>query len=207
MKWIKAYAITITLVGLFFAAKRIWFQQTVANKEPPALWQMKRNLYNSLPVDSGKIVFIGDSHIERSPFAEVFHGLNRGIGSEPLRDLLKRMPDVLAMHPGAIFVCTGANDIQIMPVGEIERNFDSLVRACKGIPLYISAILPVNEHYPGAGSINENTREINEYLSREHGYIFLEPVALLPDELTYDNVHLNAAGYRIWIEGIRKVLK
>lgn len=168
---------------------------------------MKRDLYNSLPVDTGKIVFIGDSHIERSPFAEVFHGLNRGIGSETLRDLLQRMPDILAMDPRAIFVCTGANDISIMSVAEIEQNFDFLALTYKDIPLYISTIIPVNSHYPGAENINERTRKINDYLRRGKGYTFIESIDSLRDSMTYDNTHLNAAGYRAWMERMRKVLK
>lgn len=205
-KWIKIYALALTAVALFFAGKRIWFQKTVMNIEPPQYWREKRDIYRANPVQPGNIIFIGDSHIERSPFAEQLRIINRGIAGETTTQLLSRLQDVIDQKPSVILLLTGINDIRQGETLKLPGNFDAIFTRLKGIKLLVSPVMPVNSRYPNAAVINVGVMQINGYIKSQqvkYGYEIIPGFDSLPDSLTLDNLHLNGRGYRLWLEKIK----
>lgn len=101
--------------------------------------------------DQGKIVFTGDSIIGGWKLEHDFPGkpvANRGIGGDVTRGLLFRFKeDVLDLHPKAIVMEIGSNDITAdASVANVVSNYNMLLdmaqQANPDTPILIMALLP-----------------------------------------------------------------
>ncbi|MGA2608490.1 MAG: GDSL-type esterase/lipase family protein, partial [Terriglobia bacterium] len=66
-------------------------------------------------VEKGRVVFLGDSITDGWKLAQYFPGkpfVNRGIGGQTTPQMLVRFyPDVINLHPAAVIILAGTNDI------------------------------------------------------------------------------------------------
>jgi lysophospholipase L1-like esterase len=174
--------------------------------------------------DQGAVVFLGDSITQGwgTDFKKSFEGMklaNRGIGGDTTRGMLLRLKeDVLALHPKAVVILMGTNDIEVeVPVEAIGRNFQKIVAALKAhnpkMPVVVCRIFPssatkkrpketilaVNELFAAAVKGDPQFTVLDTYA------LFANPEGDALPALFPDLLHLNAAGYAKWASALRPV--
>src|ERR1700761_5172716 len=129
------------------------------------------------PAGEKRVVFFGDSITDAwgHPVGEFFPGkpyVNRGISGQTTPQMLLRFQqDVVHLHPAAVVILAGTNDIagNTGPTTNqmVEDNFASMADIAKqsGIKLVLASILPAYS-YPWKPSIQpvERIRELNAWL-------------------------------------------
>ena len=174
--------------------------------------------------DQGAVVFLGDSITQGwgADFKKSFDDLklaNRGIGGDTTRGMLIRLQeDVLSLHPKAVVLLMGTNDIEVeVPAEAIGRNFQKIVAALKAhnpkMPVVVCRIFPssttkkrpketilaVNELIAAAVKNDPQFTVLDTYA------LFANPEGDAIPSLFPDLLHLNAAGYSKWASALRPV--
>jgi lysophospholipase L1-like esterase len=200
--------------GVFQAKGRTssWSGFRAKNVERRTLFAQNR------AADQDGIVFVGDSITEGwHTLAQDFAGLgikvvNRGIGGDTTPNLLYRLqPDVLDLHPRALVVLIGTNDLgEHTPAADIAENlstFHARVRAAyPKIPIAWCLVMPRkgDDTYPER--IHDLNALIRQLAATDPGITICDtftPLAL-PDgsskaeDFVPDHLHLNPAGYAVW---------
>ena len=174
--------------------------------------------------DQGAIVFLGDSITQGwgIDFKKSFDGLklaNRGIGGDTTRGMLLRLQeDVLALHPKAVVLLMGTNDIEVeVPVEAIGRNFQKIVAALKAhdpkMPVVVCRVFPSSATKKRP---KETILAVNEKIAAavkgDPQFTVLDTYALFANAegdalpaLFPDLLHLNAAGYAKWASALRPI--
>lgn len=213
----------ITLVA--FVGKRIYFSSGPSDKHPQIEWAdrynvMRSDLQGSLAVDTGDIVFVGNSLTEGFPVSEMFPGLpvkNRGISSNRTSHVLGRIRRIAEAKPAKIFIEIGTNDIQAgVLIDSIIKNYQGIIRYIKSTSpntgIYALSVFPVSMQYGWANdtirSFNTTLQGLCDYEGINYLDIFsgLENHGLLDSAYTADGIHLNRKGYNVWIERVRPFL-
>lgn len=169
-----------------------------------------------------RVVFFGDSITDLWKLDESFPGkpyVNRGISGQTTPQLLIRLrPDVIELHPKAVVILAGTNDIAgntgPMRLEDIEGNYASIAELARvhEIKVIYASVLPVHEYTEQAGDMYTQrppeeilalNRWLKDYCSRA-GCVYLDYFSAMVDdkghlknELAEDGLHPNAAGYTI----------
>jgi lysophospholipase L1-like esterase len=214
--------IAATALGIIFLYQSRWIERLFRLAFAPVfgkVWQAEVQKFRSLyPIDSAQLIFLGDSHAEQCEWHELlseWRCANRGIGGETTDGLLNRL-DCLPENGAqkTIFLQTGVNDlIAGKPVSEVLEQYRKILDylSSAGYRVVPTLIFPVRY----LNGVNEKLPELNEGISniamrKGMKFINLNPIILkdgkLGSEYSYDGVHLNAEGYRLWLKEIREYL-
>lgn len=188
-------------------------------------YQGRMELFNSLPVQKGGIVFLGNSITERGCWWELLPGeivLNRGIGGDNSFGVLARLNDIVKAAPRKIFLLIGINDLSRgLPREVILKNYhrilDYLRAHCSQSTIYLQSILPLNEALTKPDYLKHKKDSILllnkgvQQIASEYKlpYINLHPLFAdekgdLKKELTEDGIHLKPSAYVLWVNYLRK---
>ena len=174
-------------------------------------------------VSSGQIVFLGNSITEFGDWKRLLGDsgvVNRGIAGDNTFGMLDRLGEVIPLRPRVLFIEAGINDLgQGVPPALIAANIGSIVQWVRvkspGTRVYVVSVLPTNAHaqtdYPEIFGKNVLAREVDRLLAAQagaRGYTYLDlasRLATASGELDEryaqpDGLHLNEAGYRVWVE-------
>ena len=175
------------------------------------------------------IVMMGDSLTSIAEWGDMLPGrriANRGIAGDVVSGMLLRADSARSVNARRIFIMGGINDINIgRPVAAVIADYVALSDAL-GVAdpsrLTIHSTLPVGNTYPGVlvslDEANSRVARLNDALRthaklRGYGYLDLVPLlsetsqpGVLAAAYTTDGVHLNARGYRRWVEAQVAVL-
>lgn len=170
-------------------------------------------------VPDGAVLFIGDSITQGLCVVAVHDkAVNYGIGSDTTLGVLERLPAYRSMErAAAVVIAIGVNDLSRRDNNAILENYKKIMAAVPpDIPLLFSAVLPLDDrNKPDAEKRNERICELNQGLKAlcagEGQCIFLDSTPSLVDDTgnldpayhTGDGVHLNMAGYILWIRDLR----
>ncbi len=170
-----------------------------------------------------RVVFMGDSITEAwreadpGYFAE--HGaivhVDRGISGQTSPQMLLRFQqDVVALHPAAVHILAGTNDVAAnwgsMPLEATELAIASMAELAhaNGIRVLIGSVLPVRD-FPWRPGLNPGPTIVTldawlRHYCRRHGFSYVDYYALVTDgalgmraDLASDGVHPTPAGYSI----------
>ena len=142
--------------------------------------------------------------------------LNRGIGSDTSEGVLNRFNEVISHEPKKIFLMIGCNDIgKNIPQEEIINNVETIWKEadCK-LPeceFYLQSLLPSNLDKDKVFSLNYAYRNLSEKYDN-CTYIDLHSLFLNSNGdvrkvfFGMDAVHLNGAGYTVWINEISELV-
>lgn len=172
--------------------------------------------------EPGRVIFYGDSITDAwgngANKASFFPGkpyLDRGISGQTTPQMLIRFQqDVVALHPAAVVILAGINDIAgntgVETPGMIEDNFRSMAAVAKEnhIRLIISSVLPAGDFAWRHGlHPEEQVRALNTWLQgfcASSGCTYLDyytamatPEGTMKPGLSKDGVHPTAQGYAI----------
>jgi len=188
--------------------------------------EQNRTLAAGAATDS-RVVFMGDSitdNWQQPQFSTFFANnryVDRGISGQTTPQMLIRFrPDVIDLGPKVVVILAGTNDIAAntgpMTNEEIEGNIESMAELAKahGIKVVLSSILPTSAYHtrPNANPQTfqrpmERITAINTWMksyAAKNGHVYLDyftpmldATGVMKAELTGDDLHPNAAGYRI----------
>lgn len=194
-----------------------------------AYWHQRVSLFDRLPIGNDDIVFLGNSITDGGEFQELFemdNVLNRGIRSDRINGVRKRLDQVTSGHPKKIFLLIGINDVadSRQTPSSLAAMYEELVKDIREkspeTTLYIQSVMPINNDFKrykslyGRESIipafNEKLKEIADRCGAV--YIDLWPALADPatgklkKEFTGDGLHLTGAGYRAWTNAVKSYL-
>jgi lysophospholipase L1-like esterase len=169
-----------------------------------------------------RVVFMGDSITDgwgRSQDSKFFPGqpyVNRGISGQTTPQMLVRFrPDVIALQPRVVVILAGTNDIAgntgPETLDDIEGNLSSMVELATAnrIRVVLASVMPVCDYIkpqtqrrPPEKILALDTW-IKDYCAG-HGCVYLDyysamvdPKGMFKQDLTYDGLHPNHAGYEV----------
>jgi lysophospholipase L1-like esterase len=169
----------------------------------------------------GRVLFMGDSITDGwgRKYGKFFPGkpyINRGISGQTTPQMLIRFrPDVIALQPAAVVILAGTNDIAgntgPATLEAIESNLMSMAELAhaNGIRVVLASLLPVSD-YIKPQTPRRPTEKIlalnawmkdyaakNEFIYLDYYSAMLDENRMLKQELTYDGLHPNDAGYEV----------
>ena len=190
-------------------------------------WEQRVSLFDHLPVTENDIIFLGNSITDGGNFEELFKRedvKNRGIRSDIIPGVQKRLEQVGKGHPKKIFLLIGINDVSHgHSVDKLAERYETLVNEIRHrspeTQLYLQSIMPINNDYGVYRNLKGKENTIVEFNKRikeiaeknDLEYIDLWPFLAdkngkLNKKYTNDGLHLTGPGYRAWTNGIRSYL-
>ena len=167
------------------------------------------------------VVFFGDSETAGGDFQKAFpdvKSINLGYVGEDVKGMLRRVDAIKAVKPKKVFLMAGINGLQQQTMEEFEYWYVALVDAIReSVPeaeLYIESILPVTSYSDYCD--NEKIVEANvivQKIAEERGLTYLDIYSqyavnwALPDEMSYDGLHLTQDAYLIWYNAIKEYIE
>lgn len=191
-------------------------------------WDRKVSQFDSLPVYPEDIVFLGNSITDGGHFNELFEMpniKNRGISSDVINGVAKRLKQVTKGHPKKIFLLIGINDVaQNLSVPTLLKRYEALVDSILSqspeSKLYIQSVMPVNHSFKRYKSLYGKDKIITDFnkglksMAQNKGVTYIDLWPFLADsngrlkrEFTNDGLHLSGAGYKAWTKGIDKYVR
>lgn len=162
------------------------------------------------------IVMLGDSITFGINWNELFNMniINRGISSDTTEGFLSRIENIYSTNPKKVFIMGGINDLaRGVKVNQIFSNYIKIVEALKSknIVPYIQSTLYNNSDINLNVKVTELNNLLKEYAIKNNiTYIDLNEKLskndLLIADYTYDSVHLNSNGYKIWKKEIEQYI-
>jgi lysophospholipase L1-like esterase len=170
------------------------------------------------PADKGRVVFIGDAITEPWDLAHYFPGkpyVNRGIPGQTTPQMLVRFyPDVINLHPAAVVILGGINDIAGNTGPETAELIENNIRAmsqlagANGIKVILGLILPVSDYtahrqtekHPLADIVKLNTW-LRSYAAEVHAEVadyysaVVDDKGMLKEGYSEDGAHANDQSY------------
>jgi lysophospholipase L1-like esterase len=188
----------------------------------PEHYKQRRALFAQEHPGQGRTVFFGNSITEFGDWKQLLRdsaAINRGIAGDNTFGMLDRLSEVIALKPKILYIEAGINDIgQGVPPALIAANIGSMVQYVRvkspGTKIYVLSILPTNTHaqtdYPEIAGKNAVAKQVDRLLvaqSLSRGYTYLDlasRVAAASGDLDEryakpDGLHLNEAGYAMWM--------
>lgn len=177
--------------------------------------------FKAEPFAKHDIVFLGNSITAGTNWAKLLdmpNAKNRGISGDITFGVLNRLQEIIDADPHKIFILIGTNDIsREIPDSMILQNYKRMVERIKAgssSKIYFFTILPVNQHtnfqkHKGkAVHINWVNSEIKKLATKNVKVIdlyryFVDAEGQLKENLSYDGLHLNEAGYQEWAKVLR----
>jgi len=214
--------LALVLSSSTFAQKRTY--DTLPNM--PEHYVTRCQLFQKEPIVTGRIVMVGNSITEGTDWRRLLGDttiINRGISGDVTFGVLNRLKEITDRKPSKLFLLIGVNDLsRNTPDEVIIENIFSIVNKIHsqspGTAIYIQSILPQNESFKNLHKAfrekGEHVKTINAQLKKydkklKYTYIdlysnFLDTEGRMDAKLTYDGLHLSAAGYDRWVEILKK---
>lgn len=172
------------------------------------------------PDVKGRVVFLGDSITDGWDLAKYFPGkpyVNRGIGGQTTPQMLVRLyPDVIRLHPAAVLILAGTNDIAGNTGPEtlemVEDNFRAMgdLAASHGVKVVLCLLTPVSDYTkakqtdrrPPADIVSLN-HWLESYAPDLHAEIadyytaLVDEKGMLREGYSNDGLHPNEQGYEL----------
>ena len=171
--------------------------------------------FKTLPVTSEHVVFVGNSITNMHEWWEAFGNpnvVNRGVSGAVTDEALENIEAIAAGKPKKVFIMMGTNDlgtVGINTTAHVAQNVTLMVERFQavspGTELYVQSILPSNKRDM---VLQQATNAALEALCVEKGITYIDlwddllGVATNSDRLSYDNLHLTAAAYKIWCDKV-----
>jgi len=212
----------LAAVGLLVLAASL-YRYFFSGAGPPAghdaYWHERVSFFEKLG-SKADIVMVGDSLIDGAEWHELFPGAaiaNRGISGDTTGGVLERMDGIVSVGARKAFVMIGINDFTDTDL-TVEAVFDNYRRIIarlehSGARVFVQSTLMCNEKkaaWTSCAAANAKIGRLNGKLaglaSAKVAFVDINRGLAGPgglrDELTYDGVHLNGDGYRIWRDEI-----
>jgi lysophospholipase L1-like esterase len=174
---------------------------------------------NSTIETRSSIAFFGDSITAHGDWAAWFPDRethNLGVGGNTTDDLIARLDEVIDLHPDAVALLAGTNDLgQRKSVEHLVRNIEyvlvTLRKALPGTRMLVQSIMPRGAEF--AERVHDANRHLRQFAPNVNAlYLDLWPALAGPNdeiapEFSDDKLHLTSAGYQAWLSELRPALE
>ena len=194
-----------------------WFDQVWVERRA----EFRRNA----PKDQGAVVFLGDSITQgwgdpRQYFPK-YRCANRGISGDTTRGILFRLQeDVIALHPAAVVLLIGTNDIGIgADPADVAENIRDILMGLKtakpAFPVIVCQVMPssASKQRP-ADKIQKLNALVDKLVAGDPQFIRCGTYTIFANEQGDakkeefpDLLHPNAAGYAKWVAALNPILQ
>ncbi|HQO10763.1 MAG TPA: GDSL-type esterase/lipase family protein [Clostridiales bacterium] len=218
-------AVFLFIKGGFYKKTTEYFNSVLDKKDTYTFnmninYKIKNEQYMSYEGKS-EVVMFGDSHTEMAEWTELLGRpgvINRGISGDITEGMLNRIQSVVKADPKVCFVMGGINDvIRRVSYNKTVENIKNITLNLKqnGVQTVIQSVLFTGELYEDYVKINKSVKELNielEKFANEAGIHYLDLNSLLSErgklrsEFSFDGLHLNPEGYRIWRRAVNDKL-
>ena len=217
----------ILLVVACISITTVAFSQTAKwdSTHRPNNFTLQVEKFKSYPNAKTDIIFLGNSITAGVDWMELLgnHRVrNRGISGDITFGVLERLEEVTEGKPAKVFILIGINDIsRNIPDSVILNNYQTMVTRIKRespkTKIYFHTLMPVNNeftqfknHYNKDEHILSVNAALKKMAAQEHITVidlyphFLNADKKLDKKFTIDGLHLNAAGYKVWADLLKK---
>jgi lysophospholipase L1-like esterase len=196
-----------------------------AEKWDPAIAKFEQQDKASPPPRDG-VVFIGASSIVRWNLPEYFpelgpKAINRGFGGSQSVDSVRYVDRIVVpYHPRIVVYYAGDNDVEAnVPAAEIAHQFelfDQKVHAkLPDTKVIFISIKPSIRRFKWMDTIHSANAMVKAFCARTSNTAFMDIEQKMlgsdgkpnPDLLVADGLHMTPAGYRIWTDALKPMLK
>ncbi len=188
------------------------------------LWHERRTAWATrVQQDQGAIVFLGDSitqgwHDDLDGMFPELKTANRGISGDTTRGVLIRLQDdVLALHPRAVVLLIGTNDLDEAGGNpwEVASNIRLIVDRLRehnaAMPVVICQVMPSSHRKNRPANLIRRINQLILELTADQPQVtvvdtwklFAAPDNDAPADLFPDLLHPNNAGYAKWAAALR----
>ncbi len=208
---------TIYLIALMFLLTSVGFAQ---GRKYSTFYYQRATLFESLPITSKDIVFLGNSITNGGEWAELFNNKyvkNRGISGDIATGVYDRLDPILKGKPAKIFLLIGINDVARGTsadtiVQKIGMIVDKVKKDSPKTKLYLQSVLPVNDcfkmftDHTSRGQVVLQINELLVKLAAKEAVTYIDLYSHFVDqqtgkmniEYTNDGLHLLGKGYLLW---------
>lgn len=225
--------ITFNLIIIFFIVTQNLLSQqkndTEKYKSNPN-YNLQIAMFDIYKTKQADIVMLGNSITAGANWSELLGRPNvvaRAIPGDILPGFYARLNYVFRLKPKIVFILGGLNDIyNWTPVEEIYNNYLKIITALQSkgiIPVIQSTTYAAKDYakdFGGTPEINAGrNREVDKLNKMLYDYARKNNIdyidinsklstsdKFLRPDVTWDGVHLNAEGYKIWAEEVEKIL-
>lgn len=207
-------------------ATTIW-GQTSTRKYTDHYYERLDQFRQEKSMNSESIVMLGNSLVEFggdwSTRLNKKNVVNRGIIGDEIMGVNDRLEELIKAQPQKIFLLIGINDVSHqLSVDSILQMEEQLIqRICSELPhthIYLQSLLPINESFKRYRLLNGKTDMIPtinkglKKLAKKYPITYVSLFSKFKEkksnsmraDLTTDGLHLNEAGYTIWVRKIKK---
>lgn len=186
------------------------------------------SLFDLLPIESDDIVFLGNSITDGGEFHELLdmpNVKNRGINSDVISGVGKRLHQVMDGKPKKVFLLIGINDVSHnLSVATLASEYEKLVKEMRRLSpeteVYLQSVMPINNDFKRYKSLTGKEKVIVAFnaeiktIAEKNGCVFIDLTSALADaktgklrrEYTNDGLHLTGVGYKAWMEVVKPYL-
>ena len=170
---------------------------------------------------SADVVMIGDSITASARVEEMFPAsnvVNRGVGGDTVQGVLDRLSGILELRPKQAFLLIGINDIIFdNPVPKVVSRYEQVLTKLEqeGVQPVVQSVIVCGkapictpERREAARLLNRELRDLAA--SRKIQFVDLNARLSSEDgvqgKYTWDGIHLNAEGNRVWRDTIQPMM-
>ncbi|MBQ7192182.1 MAG: hypothetical protein IJS00_04845 [Paludibacteraceae bacterium] len=163
------------------------------------------------------IVFFGNSLTEGGEWQKQFPDVkivNSGYIGDDLKGMMRRVCQIKHLQPKKIFIMAGINGLKNRTSAEFENQYSMLVDSIRAVSpqtqVYLESLLPVGRtsgFCPSDKIIKAN--EIIKKYADNHKLVYIDLYHLyaeddyMPDQYTYEGVHLKPEAYSFWYDAVK----
>jgi len=195
--------------------ERLWRKLTQAPYAPN--WDNEVDKHQNLYTGPMNIVMLGNSITYEGNWNEMLGRTdvaNRGISGDVTQGMKVRLGTVLQLKPKIIFLEAGINDILSgYDLSQIKANYQQLLETIvlKGVKPVVTLTFYTRYEPESNNDVDELNRYLKAYCAENQIQVIdlseqFNEDGRLKKDVTHDGVHLNANGYRLWAEKVKKVL-
>lgn len=166
------------------------------------------------------VVFFGDSHIAGGDFQKAYpnvKSINLGYIGEDTKGMLRRVEIIAAIHPEKVFLMGGINGLYNQSLEDFLDRYAMLVDAINAaVPdaeLILHTLLPVaaSSYYCDNDKIIQ-ANQVIKHIAEERNLKCIDLHSIyainkaLPEELSYDGLHLTEEAYDKWYAAIKELM-
>lgn len=192
-------------------------------------YDRKVTLFELLPIEENDIVFLGNSITDGGEWNELFdmpNIKNRGIVSDTMDGVYRRLDQVLRGRPKRIFLLIGINDVSHghsvdTLAARYQKLVDKILADSPQTELILQSVMPINNDFGRYKALRGREHVIPKFNKRiqqiaaERGLTYVDLWGALADpksgklkkKYTNDGLHLTGAGYKAWSKEIENYVR